>query len=206
MNSHRGHRGHNHFSVFSAPSVANSLHKFENWYKVCPTLLSLLVRGRFEREDDVIAAFTIFVNVDRVEVFDRYHGDHFDLRFRRPADDARRRAESVIAVKRAVEMNHERAALSVGLRPRSAQGIRYGLGHRFVLHPWGEIEALAPPPPLLFLLLVSLFLAPLVFMRSGMPLAHNFGESFEVIIQRARDIRGDQFSLRLGIWARRAEA
>ena len=33
MNSHRGRRGHNHLSVFSAPSVANSLHTFENRYK-----------------------------------------------------------------------------------------------------------------------------------------------------------------------------
>src|SRR5262249_15938092 len=158
---------------------------FEYWYKVCPTPLSLLVRGRFEREDDVIAALAIFVNVDRVEVFDRDHRDHFELRFRRTADGPRSRAEAVIAVERPVEMNHERAALSVGLRPRSAQGVRYGLGHRFVLHALGVIETLKRRAPLLFLLLVSLFLAILVFMRSGMPLAHDFGESFEVIIRRA---------------------
>src|SRR5262252_8756561 len=102
-------------------------------------------------------------------------------------------------------MNHERAALSVGLRPRSDQSIRYGLGHRFVLHALGVIETLERRPPLLFLLLVSLFLALLVLMRAGMPLAHGFGESFEVIVQRAGKIGGDQFSLLLGIWARRAE-
>src|SRR5262252_1245326 len=122
-------------------------------------LVGLLRRGRFEREDDVIAALAIFVNIDHVEVFDRDYRDHFDLRFRRPADDPRRRAQAIIAVERAVEMNHERAALSVGLRPRSGQSVGYGLGHRFVLHALGVIETLERRPPLRFLLLVSLFFA-----------------------------------------------
>ena len=36
MNSHRGHREHREIimsSVFSVPSVANSLHTFENWHR-----------------------------------------------------------------------------------------------------------------------------------------------------------------------------
>src|SRR5262245_52153276 len=96
---------------------------------------------------------------------------------------------AIIAVKRAVEMNHERAASSgaliVGLRPRSAQSIHYGLRHRFVLHALGVIKTLKRRTSLLFLFLVSLFLVFWFLMRSGMPLAHGFGESFEVIVQRA---------------------
>src|SRR5262249_451157 len=148
MNSHRGHRGHNHFSVFSAPSVANSLHKFENWYKVCPTLLSLLVRGRFEREDDVIAAFTIFFNVDRGEVFDGFHATLFALRSGWRGEAARRGAAGVRVVNRAVERNPGGPALGGGLPPGSARGFLYGLGLLSPLPARGEKKPLEPRPPL----------------------------------------------------------
>src|SRR5882672_1507814 len=107
-------------------------------------------------------------------------------------------------MERAVEMNHQRANLSVALSASLSIGlggerIGYGLGHRFVLHALGVIETLDHRPPLLFLLLVSLLFVPLLLMRCGMSIAHGFGESFEVIIHRAGEFGGDQLSLRLGI-------